>query len=96
MYFLLGHPCKLFTYVLNLCLQTFADEDKRINQYQGGIWKWFSIADDIFVMKLLADLLHNSRKKLLSKVVDLKGDLVPFKCQDCSKKLAYTIFVEYI
>jgi hypothetical protein len=51
---------KLFTSVLNIRLQNFPDKRDLINKYQAGFRKGYSTVDNMFVLKMLIDLLHIS------------------------------------
>jgi len=63
---------KLFTAVLNIRLQKYADTNNIINDYQAGFRSGYSTTDNIFILHSLIQLQRNSKRKLYCAFIDLK------------------------
>lgn len=64
---------KLFTLILNNRFQNFVKNHDLLSEYQSGFRQGYSTVDNMFVINMLIDLLHNSKKKLFCAFIDLKG-----------------------
>ena len=63
---------KLFTAIINIRLQKYADEHNIIEDCQTGFRKGFSTTDNIFALHNLIDIICKSKKSIFCAFIDLK------------------------
>jgi hypothetical protein len=64
---------KLFTSILDIRLHKFSEEKELINKFQCGFRKGYSTVDNMYVLKMIIDILQNSGKKMFCAFIDLKS-----------------------